>query len=369
MSAPQFAQLRAQGVRRVAQAFGVEVLERPAPGSLMRCPACGHEGPRGTGDRRGPIGLDRSGAGWRCHRCSASGDGATLAAWLAAGDAQPTAWGPVFEACADVGLCDPPEGAPARPRRPFTPPPPPAPPALPARPPGPEVARVWASCRPVLDDAAASTWLRSPEPPGRGLDPAVVELYDLARALPAGVELPGWARRGGQPWNAHPARYQLVAPLFDDKGALASLHARAIGPASGAEKAAQATGYEARGLVMADPLARMMLAGDADALELVRLQRDGDRAGLIIVEGLPDFLSWATEASDADAQAPAVLGVFAGSWTADLAERIPDGARVALDLHHDPAGDRYAARIISTLAERIAAGRLSAGRMPAWDLP
>lgn len=41
--------------------------------SLGPCPSCG-EARRGTGDRRGPIGLTPNERGWKCHRCDATGD-------------------------------------------------------------------------------------------------------------------------------------------------------------------------------------------------------------------------------------------------------------------------------------------------------
>jgi len=73
---------------------------------------------------------------------------------------------------------------------------------------------------------------------------------------------------------------------------------------------------------------------------------------LVVAEGMPDFLSWAITFSDADEAAPAVLGLTAGSWTPDLAGRVPDGTRVILATHADAAGDRYAAAVAATFAGR-----------------
>lgn len=57
-------------VSEAASALGL----RPGPlRSLSPCPACSEQR-RGTGDRRGPIGLATNDRGWKCHRCDATGD-------------------------------------------------------------------------------------------------------------------------------------------------------------------------------------------------------------------------------------------------------------------------------------------------------
>ena len=45
--------------------------------SLTPCPACGMV-TRGSGDKRGPVGVRGDGLGWRCLACQASGDAAEL---------------------------------------------------------------------------------------------------------------------------------------------------------------------------------------------------------------------------------------------------------------------------------------------------
>jgi len=49
---------------------------------------------------------------------------------------------------------------------------------------------------------------------------------------------------------------------------------------------------------------------------------------------------------------PAVLGVVAGSWTAELAARIPNGARVLIMAPFDRKGDECAAAIAATLVKK-----------------
>ena len=107
---------------------------------------------------------------------------------------------------------------------------------------------------------------------------------------------------------------------------------------------------------MADTLACGLLAGDSGARAHVeRVSRSTERPAVVVVEGLPAFLAWCADASDADEDAPAVLGILSGSWTAEHAARIPDGARIVIDTDHGDKngdGDRYAARIASTFEGR-----------------
>ncbi|OJH41014.1 hypothetical protein [Cystobacter ferrugineus] len=218
-----------------------------------------------------------------------------------------------------------------------------------------EVAEVWNSARRVMDDVEVTAWLTS-----RGLDAADVDDRDLARALPKGVVLPRWARFQGNAWDR--SGHRLIVPLWSDTGALASLHARNMrADLLPAHKAASPAGAEVRGLVMADALARRMLegatlAGGLPAAELVVT------SGLWVMEGLPDFLTRATDYSDADEAAPAVLSVLSGSWGAAIAARVPDGTTVAIETHPDAAGDRYARTIASSLAGRCRLKRDNTGR-------
>jgi len=211
------------------------------------------------------------------------------------------------------------------------------------RPPIDEVKALWEQARPVGDDVEVAKFLES-----RNITPDKVELSDLARAIPAGARVPRWAgcrfQGGWLPWSRH---HRLVVRGWGAMGTMESLHARALGhlpqdlpkglwPAAGAGSAS--------GLLMAEPLALLLLQGQAPSW--------WKRKEVVIAEGLPDFLSWATNYSEADANAPAIFGITAGSWSPALAGRIPDDCRVIVATHHDPAGDRYAATIAETFAER-----------------
>jgi hypothetical protein len=139
----------------------------------------------------------------------------------------------------------------------------------------------------------------------------------------------------------------VIVPLYGARGALESLHARSLAPreANGRDKAASPAGAEVRGLVMADTTGVAMLRGEHVP------------ARLMIAEGVPDWLTWATRYSDADEDAPALLGVIAGSWTEAIAERVPSGVRVAVRTHRDNAGAKYADRICASLGARCVVHR------------
>lgn len=213
-----------------------------------------------------------------------------------------------------------------------------------------EYAALWARSRPVDDEEEVVAWLES-----RRIDVGRMIDYDLGRTLPPGV-LPGWAGHGKGPayrtWRESGRR--LLVPMWDVTGHLGCLKARKV--TSGKDdvgKDLNPPGSSLKGMVFADSLSRCMLAGDL---------MDGDISRwpgwLVIVEGIPDFLSEASHWSDADEDAPAVLGLTNGSWTSDLANRVPDGTRVIVATDPDDAGDRYARNILENFANRIRDGKL-----------
>lgn len=337
--------------------------DRPRDG-MGPCPACAapRRHPKRK-DKRGAIGLTNDGSGWRCHECDASGDAVTLAALLVLGRRPPKgdpAWRDVWRACAAAGLCDPNpwdrEAAPVlRASRP-TPLPAPAPLERPAG-----AAAIWAELEPVTSDPEAIAYLEK-----RQIDPALVEDRNLARVLPADYLAPEWMTYRGKRWNNSPHGFRLIVPRYNAAGVLEALFARALTPRSAQDKAAWPKGCACGHLVMADALARLMLAGGAlgdgsPAADLVR------QNGLWILEGEPDFLSAATEW--ADEGAPAVIGVASGSWPADAAElaaRVPDGCTVIIATDPDTGGEKYASAIKASLAERMRRGLV---RVKRWKAP
>ena len=235
-------------------------------------------------------------------------------------------------------------GIPIDPRAPLPPlpsrPPPPPPRSYP---PVAEVLSLWKACRPVMDDAGAASWCAS-----RGFDGYAIEDRDLARALPAAAVVPRWATYQGRPWTE--TGHRLLIPVFDAAGAMRSVRTIRIEGNGDTPKRLPPAGHRAAGLVLADPLARLLLAGQ---------EREAWPSPLrvVIVEGEPDFLTWGTRFSDADENAPAVVGVLSGAWTSEHAARIPDGAEVSIWTHNDCAGDHYADEVGRSLAARCSVSR------------
>lgn len=136
--------------------------------------------------------------------------------------------------------------------------------------------------------------------------------------------------------------------LYDEQGALGSLRSRRICDGPPEFKVLAPAGYACGGLVMADPLARLMLAGSdlADDTPAAELVRD---VGVWVAEGDADFLTLATRFSDAREDAPAVVGIFAGVWTRAIAARVPTGTSITIWTDLDGAGASYVRTIARTL--------------------
>lgn len=274
----------------------------------------------------GPDGTLRA----HCFGCGGGGDVISLAAAVLGLDVRADFPRLLSELAARCGLA----GDVARPLPAL----PPLRPAAPSYPPADEVRDLWVRCLPVCDDPALSVALFD-----RALDPALIADRDLARCLPPDGPLPAWARCAGQSWRA--SGHRLIVPLFDGWGALVSLHARSF--ATDADpKGLSPAGYSSAGLVMADGFARDVLAHGWPAW-----WNRSEPLTLVIAEGVPDFLTDASVFGEWD-QAPATLGVISGAWSADVAARIPDGCRVVIRTHGDPAGQRYQRQIGESLHAR-----------------
>lgn len=196
---------------------------------------------------------------------------------------------------------------------------------------------LWALSMPVTADDEAGPWCKS-----RALDPHSVEDWDLARVIPRESRLPSWARTRLGFWTE--SGHRLLVPLVDSNGELASIRARAISGNGKPAKSVAPTGFSTAGLVFACPLARQLLAG-------VILDWWAKQS-LVISEGEVDWLTWASRHSQESAEGPAYLGITAGSWTANIASRIPSGSVVHVRTHADAAGRKYASEIARSLVDR-----------------
>lgn len=344
-----FADVRAQGVARVAQAFGLELGGPERARWLKPCPACG-AGTRHPkrGDKRGAVGVSKEGLGWACFECEEKGDAVTLAA-LGVTSAIPAKgdkrWADVRRACAERGWCDadPRDGRPAPAVRLVKPPPMPAP-APPKRPPAAEVSALWASSLrldavPSWDDGdwcgEARRYLG-----GRGLNCGDLSALDVARILPPSEHyaFPAW-------WPSSWAKaWRVVVQAFEADGALASIHGRAIGEAP--HKTTWPTGADAGELLFADARGLALLRGDA-----------GELAGALVAEGLTDFLAaslWAYLSG----RRWAVLAVTAGGALAFAKVRWPAGVPCYLATDNDKTGDGYAAKVRAALPAAVEVRRI-----------
>lgn len=193
-----------------------------------------------------------------------------------------------------------------------------------------DVECLWSQCRPTSDDDEVGSWLVS-----RGLDAALVDAGDLARALPKDVgSLPHFARYHGRSWVN--TGHRLIVPMRDASGEMRSVRAGRVVDGE-TPKRLPPSGHKASELVMADELGAAMLAGRFQPAEVM------------IVEGEPDFLTWATQPKPRPC---ATIGVVSGSWSPSYADRFPIGGKFWIFTDHDPAGERYAREIWAGLRRR-----------------
>jgi hypothetical protein len=124
----------------------------------------------------------------------------------------------------------------------------------------------------------------------------------------------------------------LLLRVWDVEGVARSLRAWRIGSTEDpSPKRLPPAGFRASALVLANQEACRLLRGD------------GGPTRIVVVEGEPDFLVWATRF-----EGP-VFGVLSGSWSPAIAKRIPYGSEVVVRTHCDVAGEKYAREIIESL--------------------
>lgn len=268
---------------------------------------------------------------WKCHGCGLAGDAVDLVAVVLTGSKLGAMNGPmVRDWYAARGWCEPVRGREVQRVEPR--PVPQRVDAHEARPvPGEELRELWAECTRVVLDAEVSAWLERRLGAGAA---SRVSAGRLAVALRPDAVTPRWAAQGRQAWPS--LGYRLLVPMVDSAGVVRSVRARCVGQArDGMPKALPPSGFTQRGLVMASPGAVAMLKGT------------GWPAEVVVAEGEPQWLqaclTWPGRA---------VLGIVAGSWTEEIATKVPTGASVLVVTDHDAAGDRYAEAIETNLRGR-----------------
>lgn len=313
--------------------------------ALGPCPVCRAE-TRGHGERRGPISVYTKGGEehWKCMvgGCGAGGSAIALLAAIrygeipAQGDSR---WGELRR-----DLDAPPERV-HKPRA-ATPMPAPAKSGIAADHrylPGAQLRAFWDACRPI-HDAPDREPVRSYLRAERHIDPQRCGLLDLSRVIPD-TFAPAWIPWAGLDRAEWHRLYRLVTPMFDATGVMRSVRFRAVVATSASKKTLNPKGYGYGGLVMADPMGRAVLRGErADD----GVTWDGR---VIVVEGEPDFWTWSCHPLRfGAAQTWAVFGIASGSWSEEIARRIPDGAKVLVRTHHDEPGEKYAEVIRASFA-------------------
>lgn len=301
---------------------GHGTFKRQAGGVIIRCPSHKENTPS-CSVRIGPDGT----IAWKCFGCQAGGDALSLIA-IAHGMNARTDFRRVLVIAAEIAnlhdVANEISRGAERAERPA--PKPPAPQPERTYPPFDEVSRIWDKALPVTDDAATSAYLTS-----RALDPETVAMDDLARVIREDAVLPRWASYERVSWTK--TGHRLVVPMFDYNGALRSVRGCRIIEGK-TPKRLPPGGHKATAIVMACPNALAMLRGNFEPSEVV------------IVEGEPDFLTWATRKTTA---VTARIGIITGSWTLDFARRCPRGASVWIRTDHDAAGNKYADLLQRTL--------------------
>lgn len=309
---------------------------RQAGGFLIRCPVHDEKTPSCSVQLRQGVVL------WNCHGCGEKGDALSLVARSRGLSLRGDDFRQVLILGAELaglhGLVreletgDTPTERPPLVVRP-------APQAEPEKtyPPASETAALLAACRPVSEDDDVAAWIR-----GRRLSLDAVEGAEIVFALPATAQVPGWASYQGRPWTE--TGHRLIIPMFDAAGVMQSVRAGRVTDGD-SPKRLPPGGYRASGLVMACPIAVGMLRGT------FRPER------VAISEGEPDWIWWSSKYG---ISAYARIGITSGSWTNEIADRIPRGAAVFMRTDNDNAGDRYSEAIMLSLRGRCAVHRTDA---------
>lgn len=310
----------------VKAAGGLKVL---CPSHSERTPSCSVT--------TGPDGTVRV----KCFGCDLAGDGFVLVAAVLGLDYRRDFTEVLASTAELVGLQDGADeiryGRPAAEGRPLPEPPTAQPEKV--YPPKVQVLVLWNDAGFTNEDPEASRVLVE-----RMIDPDVVTVRDLARVIRVDQVLPRWARyRGGAEESNSwlDTGHRLLLPVYDSEGIQQSVRAWRI-RSGDTPKRLPPSGHKANGLVLANHLAVGILQGN----------REPQR--IIISEGESDYLTWAARAS------VAVIGIYSGSWSAELAKRIPLGSDVIVRTDLDEAGERYAKQIISTLMGRCELRRTAA---------
>ena len=196
---------------------------------------------------------------------------------------------------------------------------------------------MWSCSGRVDADAEVFAYLS-----GRAIAPSEEAARDLLRAAAPSARLPRWARHRGAQERSRTwieSGHRLLVRVWDSSGELRSVRSWRICD-DPTPKRLPPSGYRASGLVLANGSARELLRGAWGPCRIV------------VVEGEPDWAVWSCRTSDP------VLGLLSGSWTDELASKVPFGSDVSVRTHCDDAGEKYARKVIDSLKGRATLRRL-----------
>jgi len=243
-------------------------------------------------------------------------------------------------------------------------------------PPADEIATFWDSCRPLNEKHSDKIYLDTIKYlRSRKFDVSRIS-PDIARALPSGNNImtggnnivPNNTQIGTKtPSDSHKYRhfvapswfpapwlkaYGLVAPAYDATGKLVTLQARAI-YSDKKPKTVWPKGYGCKNSMFANDRGRALLRGKWQA----------NLAGVVIVEGLTDYISasvWACRkesdrrsAGTGLCEAFGVLGIYQGGINALRGIQWPAGTNVIISTDNDAQGDKYAGEIRKCLPATV----------------
>jgi len=351
-------QFRDSSVVEVAVRLGYEP-RRHTSSHSTKCPACGavlrHKKSR---DRRGAVGIPHANpAGWRCFQASCGGDAIDFVAFHVGGR-RFRDLGDEDKREVQEWFCGPLSTQAGRFHHPGTrsaalPPPSSLPVAWEnastVYPPRDEVETFWDGCRPVWQDCDAMAYLESRQIH----DARRLAEHDCVRVLPWDATCPAWAHCGERAWAD--SGHRLIVPLYDWQGRMRSVIGRSL-ERQPRVKSSGAKGFQRRGLVMAGTYGLEMLRVGPMA-HMHRLEQ----FRLSVYEGEVSFLRGISQAPydcviEEDYRPAAfrgALGIFSGSFTRDVASRVPSGSVVVLRTDDDEPGRKYAEQIQASIGTRV----------------
>lgn len=241
------------------------------------------------------------------------------------------------------------------------------------RPPPGELAALWHACRPVdetqlqpaPEDLAASSFFAF-----RRWWPPLLASLGIARLTPLADAYSPWPAWWPKSWAGHvdargrvSSAWRLAVLAYEPDGRAASLHARSICACPACDRYAclcdpKPPRREPKTRWPYDCDASGLLFADAGGHRLLTGARDAALAGVLITEGLTDFLAAAMDVRDM--RAPfAVLGAASGGFGALARVAWPDALPAFVAVDTDTAGQQYAAEIRRALPPSVRLRRWS----------